>query len=64
MSDMGIAEMTRGLEAGVLRVGVIRGVLSQVERDQALNIWLEVKPLERSCRGSETSDERRAEGKL
>ena len=47
MSDMGIAEMTHGLEAGVFTSeALIREVLSQVERDQALNIWLEVKPSE------------------
>ena len=45
MSDMGIAEMTQGLETGALTSeALIREVLSQVERDQALNIWLEVKP--------------------
>ena len=37
MSDMGIAEMTHGLETGALTSeALIRELLSQVERDQAL----------------------------
>ena len=64
MSDMGIAEMTQGLEAGVFTSeALIREVLSQVERDQALNIWLEVKPSDVLVAEAKTSDERRAEGK-
>ena len=60
MSDMGIAEMTQGLEAGVFTSeALIREVLSQVERDQALNIWLEVKPSDVLVAEAKSSDERR-----
>ena len=64
MSDMGIAEMTHGLETGALTSeALIRELLSQVERDQGLNIWLEVKSSEILLAEAKTSDERRAEGK-
>ena len=64
MSDMGIAEMTQGLETGAFTSeALIREFLSQVERDQALNIWLEVKSSDILLAEAKTSDERRAEGK-
>ena len=64
MSDIGIAEMTHGLETGALTSeALIRELLSQVERDQGLNIWLEVKSSEILLAEAKTSDERRAEGK-
>ena len=64
MSDIGIAEMTRGLESGAFTSeALIRGVLSQVERDQALNIWLELKPSDVLLAEAKTSDKRRLEGK-
>ena len=64
MSDMGIAEMTHGLETGALTsVALFRELLSQVDREQGLNIWLEVKPSENLLAEAKTSDERRAEGK-
>ncbi|MEC8052445.1 MAG: Asp-tRNA(Asn)/Glu-tRNA(Gln) amidotransferase subunit GatA [Myxococcota bacterium] len=64
MCDIGIGEMTRGLESGAFTSeALIREVLSQVERDQALNIWLELKPSDVLLAEAKTSDERRSEGK-
>ena len=62
MCDIGIGEMTRGLESGAFTSeALIREVLSQVERDQALNIWLELKPSDVLLAEAKSSDERRSE---